>query len=226
MITGISYHCCKNTLIVSFPCAVIEVEKQQGTCSILCTTTDGCILDVLSVSPGILITVLKDNQYMIQALNSCGKTISCHRLEPPWIPRNLLFNPCSSACTKSNLMAFLLKENCYPYLCRTNCSVEDFGFTPCCCNFKLCQTCCHDSHPCDPQKDIMESIASIEAALSHILNAEGEKIQKALSATDDLDKIMCVNREVNKTIVNITHLENTLYDKLNALSGCECHDDC
>lgn len=66
----------------------------------------------------------------------------------------------------------------------------------------------------------MESIALIETALSHILNAEGEKIQKVLATTDDIDKIMCVNREVNKTIVNATHLEHTLYAKLSALFDC------
>ena len=73
----------------------------------------------------------------------------------------------------------------------------------------------------------MESIALMETSLSHILNAEGEKIQKVLAATDDIDKIMCVNREVNQTIVNATHLEHTLYAKLSALCDCGfCDEAC
>lgn len=71
----------------------------------------------------------------------------------------------------------------------------------------------------------MESIALIETALSHILNAEGEKIQKVLATTDDIEQIICVNKEVNKTIVNATHLEHTLYAKLSALSDCGLCDD-
>lgn len=73
----------------------------------------------------------------------------------------------------------------------------------------------------------MESIALIEAAISHILNAEGEKIQKVLAETDNIDTILFVNREVSKTIVNATHLEHVLYEKLCAIVDCGiCHDCC
>ena len=229
-ITGISYNCCKNALDISFPCALIELEKYCDTFKVLYTAADDCIMGVLTICPGILITVSKDSQYYIYILNQCGRKIGCYPIDSPFTPRNLIFNPCVSACHKSHILAFILKENCDPYLCNTDISVEDFGFTPYCCNYKLCSECCCDKYfcpECDPYKDIMESIALIETALAHILNAEGEKIQKVLSTTDDLDKIMCVNREVNQTIVNITHLEHTLYDKLTALSDCHlCDEPC
>ncbi|MEG1547571.1 MAG: hypothetical protein RR232_02340 [Clostridia bacterium] len=61
---------------------------------------------------------------------------------------------------------------------------------------------------------IIESIALIETALSHILNAEGEKIQKVLSSTDDSCEIMKANETVGRAIINITHLEQVLYAKL------------
>lgn len=223
MITGISYDCCKNTLVVSFPCAVVEIEKCGSKFRVLYTMTSGLILDVLSISPGLLITVLKDNKYEIHVLNQCGKKLGCYCLDCCLIPRNLIFNPCTEDCHQSQIVAFAFKHNYYPYLCSTDLSVDDLGFIPCCCNYEICHECCCSNQPrpdCDPHKDIMESIALIETALSHILNAEGEKIQKALGTTDDLDKIMCVNREVNKTIVNVTHLEHTLYAKLSALSDC------
>ena len=74
---------------------------------------------------------------------------------------------------------------------------------------------------------MIESIALMEIALSHILNAEGEKLQKVIATTNDIDKILCVNKEVNKTIVNVTHLEQVLYAKLEALQdNCLCRDLC
>lgn len=227
MITGISYDRCKDALVVAFPCAVIEVEKCGG-CSVLYTTGYGLILDVLSISPGLLITVLKGGVHEIHVLDPDGKKIGCYRLDRCLIPRDLIFDPCTEDCSRPQIVMFALKQGRYPYLRSTDISVDELGFIPCCCNYELCsECCCGDKHcpDCDPHTDIMESIASIETALAHILNAEGEKIQKALGATDDLDKIMCVNREVNKTIINVTHLEHTLYAKLSALSDQGSCDD-
>lgn len=62
--------------------------------------------------------------------------------------------------------------------------------------------------------DIIESIALIEVALSHILNAEGEKIEKTITIAKDTCQLIKVNDSVNKTIVNITHLEQILFSKL------------
>lgn len=228
MITGISYNCCKNALVISFPHTVIEVEKESDSQSILYSTPSGVILGVLSLCPGLLLTVLRGSRYVVDILNQDGEKIGCYALDSTLLPQDLLFNPCTSSCQPWQILIFGFKRNCYPYLCDSCISEDDLGFTPCCCNNEICHECCCCDPSCsDPQKDIMESIALIEAALSHILNAEGEKIQKALATTDDLDKIMCVNREVNKTIVNVTHLEHTLYDKLSALSDCSpCDDPC
>ncbi len=232
-ITGISYNCCKNALIVSLTCAVIEVRKCCEKIGVLYTTKEAWILGVLSICPGMLITVFKENRYCIEAIDSCGKRVACYCADCSFIPKNLIFNPCNSACRKGEIWVFGLKRGDYPYLCKCDRTPEDWGIEPCCCNYEICTECCCDNG-CSPCEDIMESIAMIEAALSHILNAEGEKIQKVLATTDDIDKIMCVNREVNKTIVNVTHLEQTLYAKLSALSDCGlcgelcdgCKQDC
>lgn len=224
VMTGVSYNCCQNTLVVSFPCMVLEVEKNYGTTRELYAAAKEWIMGVLSICPGLLITALKDNSYDIYVLNQCGEKTSCHRIDGPFIPQDFIFNPCPAACHKPQLLAFAHKKNRYPYLCSTDISVDDLGFIPSCCNFKICRDDCCSSDE-DSQRDVLESIAMIETALSHILNAEGEKIQKALASTDDLDKIMCVNRAVNQTIVNVTHLEHTLYAKLSALADCGLCDD-
>lgn len=239
MVTGLSYDCCKNTLIVSFPCIVIEIEKECETQKILYTAKEYWIMDILCICPCMLLTVLRCNKCYILVINQHGEKIACLCIDGLSEPKNLIFNPCMSDCHQSPLQAFVLKKNYYPYLCSTDIFFDDLGFIPYCCNYEICKECCckKPCSDCDPCQDIIESIALIETALSHILNAEGEKIQKVLAATDDIDKIICVNKEVNKTIVNATHLEHTLYAKLSALSDCglcdglcdsecDCHRHC
>lgn len=73
----------------------------------------------------------------------------------------------------------------------------------------------------------MESVALVEAALSHILNAEGEKLQKVLEVSQDVDQILCANKEIGKTVISVTHLEQILYDKLALVSElCKPNDCC
>lgn len=53
------------------------------------------------------------------------------------------------------------------------------------------------------------------------MNAEGEKLKKTLESTDYINKILCVNKEINETLVNVIHLEHVLYAKLRAIdAGC------
>lgn len=68
--------------------------------------------------------------------------------------------------------------------------------------------------------DIIESIALIEAAISHILNAEGEKIQKVVALAKDTCELIEVNKSVDHLIKNITFLELVLYQKLELAKQC------
>jgi len=60
----------------------------------------------------------------------------------------------------------------------------------------------------------MGSIALGEAALAHIINAEGEKIQAAIANTGDVDKMIAVNASVRDTLESVNALEQTLLAKL------------
>ncbi len=64
----------------------------------------------------------------------------------------------------------------------------------------------------------MESIALVEAALSHILNAQGEELQKVVACSESVEEMLEVNAQINKTITKVTHLEQVLYHKLEELS--------
>ncbi len=59
--------------------------------------------------------------------------------------------------------------------------------------------------------DLIESIALEETALSHILNAEGEKLQKVLAMEDvSLNQILDVNETVMNMVTTVNELEHTL----------------
>lgn len=61
--------------------------------------------------------------------------------------------------------------------------------------------------------DLAESVALEQAALSHIINAEGEKIQ-AVVATGTIDQMLAVNKSVSKMLSSISKLEMVLEGKL------------
>src|SRR5574344_986924 len=76
--------------------------------------------------------------------------------------------------------------------------------------------------------DIVESVALEQTALSHILNAEGEKIQKVLEEERNTTNgdVLKVNESVQTTINSITRLETILQGKLELFKDCLCTSDC
>ncbi|MDR2687442.1 MAG: hypothetical protein LBB75_06795 [Oscillospiraceae bacterium] len=70
---------------------------------------------------------------------------------------------------------------------------------------------------CKAAAQLMGSIALEEAALAHIMNAEGEKIQAAIANTSDVDKMLEVNASVADILKNVNSLEQTLLAKLQLL---------
>ncbi len=65
--------------------------------------------------------------------------------------------------------------------------------------------------------DIIESIALEETALSHILNAEGEKIQKVVATAATQEQLLAVNTSVQAMVNAVTRLEMVLQAKLELL---------
>lgn len=105
-----------------------------------------------------------------------------------------------------------------------------------CCNCCKCGKCCNRcgcvmkngcckknyNNDCEEEQskcEIMASIAIQEAGLAHILNAEGEKIQKSVQIARNVCELLEVNRSVINTIDSVTRLELTLLSKLNALKN-------
>ncbi|MEG0297797.1 MAG: hypothetical protein RR620_13835 [Clostridium sp.] len=62
--------------------------------------------------------------------------------------------------------------------------------------------------------DIIESVALEQTALSHILNAEGEKIQKIVASSTTSAELLAVNESVKTMVNSISRLEMILQAKL------------
>ena len=64
-----------------------------------------------------------------------------------------------------------------------------------------------------------------QAALSHILNGEGEKLQKLLSFEDVThETVLKANRSVESMVNSVAELETILKMKLELFEGCICPD--
>ncbi len=78
---------------------------------------------------------------------------------------------------------------------------------------------------CQSITDIIESVALEQTALAHILNAEGEKIQKIVADAKSADEMLSVNKSVQSMVNAISRLEIILQAKLELFDDVLC-DDC
>lgn len=76
---------------------------------------------------------------------------------------------------------------------------------------------------CQAITDIIESVALQEAALAHILNAEGEKLQHVIALPSVApNQLLQFNESVRQTILSAAQLEAVLQEKLQLFSPCLC----
>lgn len=78
---------------------------------------------------------------------------------------------------------------------------------------------------CQAITDIITSVALEQTALSHIINAEGEKIQKIVADAQTAGEMLAVNQSVKSMVNAITKLEMVLQCKLELFQDCLC-DEC
>lgn len=87
---------------------------------------------------------------------------------------------------------------------------------------------CNNINKCCAAASVLQSIALEETAISHILNAEGEKLQKAISLNCDQKDLIKINKSVEDMVDKITSLEVVLISKLDLikpiLDDCDKHE--
>ena len=80
---------------------------------------------------------------------------------------------------------------------------------------------------CHAMSDLIVSIALEKCALSHILNAEGETIQKVLCFHNlSIEDVVTTNKSVVEVVKVVCDLEREMREKLHLFRGCLGEDDC
>lgn len=233
-ITGLSYNCCEDKLLVALSDSIYKISCSGDTAQKLLCIPGSLITGVLSGCGGLLVTYIVKGTQQTAIYSDCNKIYDTFCIPCSYLIKSIIWGPCTchNNCCEFIVHVLAIKKGCYPYILTLKiCGcLPEFPLSCCECGEECCLCGCPCDCPCcceDSKADILESIALTEAALSHILNAEGEKLQKVLATTDDIDTIMCVNREINRTIINATHLEHVLYNKLSTVvDDCSPCDPC
>lgn len=83
---------------------------------------------------------------------------------------------------------------------------------------------CEHIDKCCAASSLLQSVALEEAAISHILNAEGEKLQKGVSHSCNLNELVEINKSVENMVDKLITLETVLKTKLDLIRPIL--DDC
>lgn len=187
----------------------------NGCCSNQKTISNATkITSVAYICDKLFIAYIKNNSSYISELSNNGNIIDTHYIDDE-IEINSIFE------VNNNIQLLITKKEKYNYI-----YITDY----CCINYhclkNYCNICkdkdficndfcdCNLCESCNNYNDIIESIALMETSIAHILNAEGEKIQKAVCISDNVCDLIKTNESVYKTINSITFLEQLLVDKL------------
>lgn len=187
----------------------ILTKKLDGSCCLQkFHVLDTNITAIAYIHCKIIIAYSIDNQAFIATISK-----SRNLCNPCFIENNITINAIMSNCIKTYLL--VTKCKCYNYI-----YMIDY-------NKKYNQRDCYCYRKHNSKNDIIESIALIEASLAHILNAEGEKIQKAVKKHKNLCELLSINNSVTDTINKVTLLEQVLLNKLEiASSQCDEKKEC
>lgn len=210
-IVGISHMGCQDSLLLAYPNEVALYSKETGILTPLLHSNQ-LISGILGLCSGYLLLQRQGEYQVISSYFLKDTLIQSVTVPSPCRIRCMGYNPCICQTPRLDF----LHGNCYPKMATIPVEAHDLGFQPCICAHRLCNHCC--SPKGDPVDHVLESIALIEAALSHILNAQGEELQRVVAESSDIQEMLQCNKDIHKTITKVTHLEQVLCSKLEELN--------
>lgn len=214
-LTGVSFCCGSGSLLVSTPSQVLEVDPDARRIRPLWADRDcSLVLSLLCIPPYLLLCVLQDCRAELILLSREGRVLAREPAEDA--ATALVLDPCTL-----DVLALTAREGCRLLRLEPDRELQD---ALCPCNRALCRRCVEEP-PCEKNTacgSVLESVALVEAALAHILNAEGEKLQAAIAADATPRDLLAVNASVQRTIVHVTALEQALAAKLAAVERLCC----
>ena len=238
-IHNLSYNLNHDTLVVVYNEFVLELSDNHSIVHIIDDENINNYCQ-LTIFPPFHISIIqsKGKQYL------CLSTTDNCCIKKYCIPHEYRINDfiLNQTSDSQNLELIILATQCSCQPCLLHCIIN-IEICPCndceqsdkCQETKRCN-CQHSNHccmPCINQSicDLIESIALQETALSHILNAEGEKLQHAIKMANNICELIEIDNSVQMTINNVMLLENVLYTKLNTLQNlclpkCSCLEKC
>lgn len=216
-ICSLSLNCEEDTLWAAYENCIIELSKDGDCLQVIQKSETNIYSGVLSIPPYYM-TVHTARQKQLLHIYKKEKLIKSYCFSDAYRIIDLVFHSCFDGENPGIVLFILAVDSCCRP-CLLKCVIELCGPKLCKCNF----LCCPKDNNCTC--DIIESIAQAECALAHILNAEGEKVQKAVEIADNVCELLEINKSVSRTITKVTFLEQVLYAKLDALTNL-CPDKC
>lgn len=216
-IIDLSFDCEKDAILAAYKDHIASVSKGSGRANRIRETREGFYTAVLSIAPYYAVVRQDEKGQAFQILTCNGRRIKNIRIPSSYSIKAAMFYPCNER--RQDELEFILlatKADCNQTVLL---KISVCGLNLSGCNDKVCRGHCREedaSEQCVCR--IIESIALVETSLSHILNAEGEKLQKAVEVANSVDELLAINKSVTKTIINIAQLEHELYLKLDALN--------
>lgn len=200
-LTDISYDCCYDRIIAAYTLGIYAVDKCTGEVDELYRPVCDWIMGINKCRGLYFAVVLRCHEYMLVIYDEQFRELGILSFCEHELPVNVI------DCGDRYVDCLIRKCGKYYYIYRIELPVNIR------CSCQVRRRHCRDCRE-EVCADMVESVARVECALSHILNAEGEKLQKIIACSDDLDTILCASEKVNDTLLNITQLEQVLYNKL------------
>lgn len=228
-IINIGFNPTSNNIIINTIYDILFLEKATGNIVNRTCNNNNYLKYYSSITLGpYMISLSKlecQNDYFIE-LSLDNYVIGKYFIPPEILPISIVNVLYCSNCKKIiiYMLGYDLNEvpiliNSYIYLPLLECHLKYTLDSKCnkCYNNNHHHLSSHTCQKCICKKacNILDSIALMESSLSHILNAEGEKIQTGIKMSKNTKDLLELNESVNRTIINSINLETILYDKLN-----------
>ncbi|MEG0228517.1 MAG: hypothetical protein RR446_01045 [Lachnospiraceae bacterium] len=217
-IRSISCCCISNQLLIAMDNELIMVDKTHPLNPLMVKCyTDASLQGALCIYPYIISYYIKGNRQYLGVLSIYGGVKQEYEVPAGLRMCSILLFPCVKEDDDIHFKALVRYGKCQFGMIEfviSRCVLECLHQ----CNYIICQKDCTSQNGCNA---VLESIALMEVSIAHILNAEGEKIQKAVAESSCISQLLEVNESVRETIVSATHLEQVLFEKLHALCNCE-----
>ncbi len=192
-----------------------------GSLEKVCDTKNNFPIDIISLSPDFITLISKE----------CDKGISVYirdKLVKKFIiPREYFtvsFTYNIDEFSNHISLYFLVRDKCgKSFILKSNIFLWEVICSPCKKSGEVKPPCNKEEESSNLREEIFKCIAKQEKAIAHILKKEADKIEKVLSNSEDIKEYLCVNKSVNEAIINITHLEQVLYNKILALDTLPCN---